>query len=63
MDGEGFRMVAPRREVSIATRDRKGPGRHMLARRASVIEQDKQGGLPAHVNGRLSQSSGHAKYA
>jgi hypothetical protein len=35
----------------------------MLARRAPVIEQDKQGGLPADLNGRLSQSSGHAKYA
>jgi len=60
MDREGFRFVAPRREVSIAARDRKCSGRHMLACRASVIEQDKQGGLPAHVNGRFSQSPRHA---
>jgi hypothetical protein len=63
MDRERFGFMAPRREVSIAAGDRKRPGRNMLARRAPVIEQDKQGGLPAHLNRRLSQSSGHAKYA
>ena len=63
MDREGFGFVSPRREVSVATGDRKRAGRDMLARRTPVIEQDKQGRLPAHLNGRLSQSPRHAKYA
>lgn len=63
MDRERFRFVAARREVSHAAGHRQGPSRHVLARRTPVVEQDEEGGLPAHLDGRLAQPPGHAKPA
>src|SRR5260370_28645692 len=60
---EGFGPVPPRRDVSIAARNRERPGRHVLTGRSSVREQDEQDRLAAQLDRRLPQSPRHASSA
>jgi hypothetical protein len=58
---EGFCSVPPRREASVATRNRERPGSHMLTGCPSVIKQNIEDRLSVDMNCRNSQSVRHAQ--
>jgi hypothetical protein len=63
VDREGLGPVLAGRDMSVAARNRKRAGSHVLACRPSVIEQHKQDRLSPQLDGRLSQSSRHVRSA
>ncbi len=56
VNGERLLSVSPRREASVAGRNRRRPGSDMLTSCPSVIKQHVEDWLSLHLNSRDSQS-------